>query len=118
MTTFSYFYENIFMKTLHPAQLLNELMKDNINIIKIEVRKLNKLIEKLHKLNLNCHDCYFVDISDFVERIIFNKHQSIIGINEIYILNNQEIKYRIANYCDMYEDLGDLSFIREIWNKI
>lgn len=107
-----------FMKTLHPAQLLNELMKGGPNVIKIEVRKLNKLLEKLYEHNLECRDCYFVDISEFVEKIVFNKHQSVIGINEIYILNNQEISYRISNYCDMYEDLGDLSFIRKIWNEI
>lgn len=106
------------MKTLHPAQLLNELMKDNNNVIKIEVRKLNIFNDKMRKYNLNTRDCYFVDISEFIERIVFNKHQSIIGINELYILNNQELQNRISNWCDMYEDLGDLSFIRKIWNEI
>lgn len=107
------------MIKIHPAQLLNELMQNLPKdiVITIEVRKLNRLVEIARNYNINMDDCYFDDIEYFVKQIIFNKHQSILTYDKIYLLNCYEIRNRIEAYCNMYGDV-DISFISKNWEDI
>lgn len=107
------------MKRIYPAHLLNELLQNSTDgdVIEITVRKLNKFNTIGNMYNVDMRHCYFEDIEDFVNQIVFSKHQSVIGYNKIYVLNCKELRSRINNYTDMY-DTVDTSFIYENWEKI
>ena len=108
------------MIKIYPAQFLNELLQNctpKDGVVKIEVRKLNKLIDIARDYNINMKDSYFEDIEDFIKQTIFNKHQSIISYNEIYLLNCSEVRNRIEEYTNMYSNV-DLSFISKNWEEL
>ena len=106
------------MKKIHPAQLLNELLKTNSQVLVITVRKLNKLNDELYKHNIDCKECYFDNLSDYVKKVVFNKHQSVISENEIHLLNNSEVRNRIYYWCDMYNSIENAEIILNCWNEI
>lgn len=103
------------MKRLYPAQLLNELLKDNSTVLVITTEKLNKLTNELHKHNIDCRNCSFDVVSDYVKQVVFNKHQSVISENEIHLLNNSEVRNRIYYWCDMYNSIDNIEIIRKYW---
>ena len=103
------------MKRLYPAQLLNELLKDNSPVLVITTEKLNKLTNELHKHNIDCRNCSFDYVSDYVKQVIFNKHQSVISETEIHLLNNSEVRNRIYYWCDMYNSIDNIEIIRKYW---
>lgn len=103
------------MKRLYPAQLLNELLKDNSPVLIITTEKLNKLINELHKHNIDCRNCSFDYVSDYVKQVVFNKHQSVISETEIHLLNNSEVRNRIYYWCDMYNSIDNIEIIRKYW---
>ena len=108
------------MVKIYPAQFLNELLQNYTpkdGVVKIEVRKLNKLIGISRDYNIDMKECYFEDIEDFIRQTIFNKHQSIISYNEIYLLNCSEVRNRIEEYTNMYSN-SDFSYISKNWENV